>query len=195
LRLVFNVAALIGVAAVGCAQERGAGSGLKSETHNERHETPDGGAVLRRLEAVTWNPVTDELTWVVSAGSKSTGAYRPGATDTYVIHLESATMRFKDKDRRFSEDEAEKVHLLMDIISRYAVESTIWWEAGQSEKLDDKGDPVPDPKREDNKKPSASVGRPGVPTAKTHWPAPPPANSESASRLNVTGARTADFGE
>src|SRR5262245_48578878 len=103
LRLVVNVAALIGVAAMGCAQEREAGSGLKGGTHNERHETPGGGAVLRRLEAVTWNPVTDELTWVVSAGSKSTGAYRPGATDTYVIHLESATMRFKDKDRRFSE--------------------------------------------------------------------------------------------
>jgi hypothetical protein len=191
LRLVFNVAALIGVAAMGCAQERDAGSGLRSETRNERHETPGGGAVLRRLEAVTWNPVTDELTWVVSAGSKSTGAYQPGATDTYLIHLGSATMRFKGEGRHFSEDEAERVYLLMDIISRYAVESTVWWEAGQSEK----GKPVPDPKREDNKKPSPSVGRPGVTTAKSHWSAPPPANSESASRLNGTGTRTADFGE
>ena len=149
------MAALIGIAAMGCAQERDAGSGPRSETRNERHETPGGGAVLRRLESVTWNPVTDELTWVVSAGSKSTGAYQPGATDTYRIHLESATMQFKGEGRHFREDEAERVHLLMDIISRYAVESTSWWEAGKSEKFDDKGNPVPDPKREDNKKATA----------------------------------------
>jgi hypothetical protein len=195
LRLAFKVAAFIGVAAIGCARERDAASELRSETRNEADETPGGAAVLRRLEAVTWNPVTDELTWVVSAGSKSTGAYQPGATDTYMIHLESATMRFKGEGRHFSEDEAEGVHVLMDIISRYAVEATVWWETGHGEKLDDKGNPVPDPKGEDNKKPSPSVGRPGVPTAKTHWPVPPPATAESASRLDVTGARTAGFGE
>ena len=77
-----------------------------------------------------------------------------------VIHLESATMRFKGEGRHFSEDEAKGVHVLMDIISRYAMEATVWWETGQGEKIDGKGNPVPDPKREDNKKPSPSVGRP-----------------------------------
>jgi len=36
-------------------------------------------------------------------------------------------MKANGEGRSFDKDEAESVHLLMDVISRYAVESTVWW--------------------------------------------------------------------
>jgi hypothetical protein len=98
-------------------------------------QKPRAGEV-RRLESVAWNPVTGELTWVVS---KQT----PDATskDTYLIRIDEALMKFEDERRGFDPREAIAVHKLLDLVSRYAVESTIWWEAGQGIKLDEKGNP------------------------------------------------------
>jgi hypothetical protein len=98
---------------------------------------------LRRLESLTWNPVTEELSWVVSTGDWSTGTYQPGPKETYVIHMDAAVMAYGGEDRRFSSEEAERVHMLMDLISRYAVESTVWWEHGEGEKVDHNGKPLP----------------------------------------------------
>ena len=123
---------------------------------------------LRRLESVTWNPVTEELTWVVSSGDKSGGTYEAGGKETYNIHMDAAIMGFEGERRRFSSEEAEQVHRLMDLISKYAVESTIWWEHGEGEKLDEHNNPVPGSKGKtggDPDKPkSPPVGR-GVPIA------------------------------
>ena len=41
----------------------------------------------------------------------------------------------------------------MDVISRYAIESTVWWEHGEGEKLDDDGNPAPGSKKVDKDKP------------------------------------------
>src|SRR4051812_47913443 len=93
---------LIGVAAAGLAQD-GADARPKSQAREGPQHKPGGVIRLRRLESVTWDPVADELTWVVSAGTRSGGVYQPGTTETYLIHPESATMRYKDEARRFSQ--------------------------------------------------------------------------------------------
>lgn len=119
------------------AESRDTPSIKKSETGDGSQPTPEATQPLRRIEAVTWNPVTDELTWVVSAGGSSSGVYKPETTLTYLIHLESATMVFNGESRRFSADEADHVRALVDVLGRYAAESSVWWEAGMGEKVND----------------------------------------------------------
>jgi hypothetical protein len=62
-------------------------------------------------------------------------------------------MKLKGEGRTFSKDEAESVHMLVDLIARYAVESTVWWEEGLGDKVDQNGNPAPGQKKEgdDNK--------------------------------------------
>ena len=149
-------------------------------------------AKARRLEAVTWNPVTEELTWVVSSGDRSAGAYKSGGEETYKIHMDDAIMGFEGERRRFSPEEAKQVHKLMDLISRYAVESTIWWEHGEGEKLDDRGDPVPgdkDQRDEDKAHKKPAPIRRGVPIAAT--PGPGGTGHRSGIRLPATDAAAA----
>ena len=89
---------------------------------------------VRRLESVSWNPVSGELTWVVSKHTPDTTS-----KDSYLIRINDALMKFEDERRGFDPEEARVVHKLLDLLSRYAVESTIWWEEGQGIKMDDKG--------------------------------------------------------
>lgn len=102
----------------------------------------------RRLESVSWNSVDHKLTWVISSGEKKSGQpYEIKATETYDIDLDSAVMIFHKERRKFSTKEAESVHVLMDLISKYAVESTIWWDDGQGQRVDEDGkpqDPIPE---------------------------------------------------
>ena len=49
--------------------------------------------------------------------------------------MKAATMTLNGEVRRFSKEEAAHVHAVMNFVSRYAAESTVWWEAGQGEPL------------------------------------------------------------
>ena len=94
---------------------------------------------FRRLESVRWDSVKHELTWDVSRGEKKGEEYQPRSNDHYQINMDHATMTVNGQTRRFSEDEAENVRTLMDFISKYALESTVWWENGEGEPLGSKG--------------------------------------------------------
>jgi hypothetical protein len=141
----------------------------RAVTHNKAYNTvyekaTEPSAAPRRLESVTWNSVRHELTWEVSKASEkkdsdSDGAYKPMAKDRYQIDMDNATMTFNGKTRRFSETEAANVRTLMDVIARYAVESTIWWEEGQGEPLDGDGQPAAPARPKTNDKPK-TVGAP-----------------------------------
>jgi hypothetical protein len=161
-----GLAGLILVAGTVSAQSGDAASTGKSETGDGPQSTPGTTQQLRRIEAVTWNPVTDELTWVVSAGVRSSGSYKPESSITYLIHLGSATMVFNGERRGFGADEADNVRILIDVLGRYAAESTIWWEAGMGQKLDDVN-PGPGQKGEKETKPQPkpkpSLNPPGIP--------------------------------
>ena len=95
-----------------------------------------GQEPAKRLETVTWNPRDHKLTWTVSDGTMDgEGGFKSNNTTTYEIKMDAATMWLKDEGRKFSKEEALRVHALMNLISKYAAESTVWWEAG-------KGDPI-----------------------------------------------------
>jgi hypothetical protein len=106
---------------------------------------------------VTWNPITHQLTWVVSSGVKEAGSdYNPVKSESYLIAVDDATMTFSGEVRRFSTEEASNVHVLMDLISKYAIDSTVWWDDGQGDPVDgghkakDKSkEPAQDPNEDD----------------------------------------------
>jgi hypothetical protein len=116
----------------------------------------------RRLESVTWNSVKHQLAWDVSKGAEQGTAYHALGTDHYIIDMDRATMTYNGQTRRFSEDEASNVRKLMDVISKYAVESTVWWESGEGEPLDSNGSPVGPAKPKQEKQEKLKPGK--VPT-------------------------------
>ena len=131
-----SLAALLALPAIGCAQERRSAQNQERAPNLVRaqQEEPESAEPSRRLESVTWNSIKHELTWIISNGEKTDGSlYRPGASENYRISLDEATMTFAGETRRFSKEEASNVHVLMDLIGKYAVDSTVWWEDGQGE--------------------------------------------------------------
>lgn len=144
--VTFSLATLLALPAASCAQERPAAGRDSAEDSRaqagqhraggEEHKLPDAEESPRRLESVTWNSVTHELTWIISRGEKKEGAsYKALGSQNYLINMDDATMSFSGEMRRFSREEATNVHVLMDLIAKYAIDSTIWWDDGQ-------GDPV-----------------------------------------------------
>lgn len=97
----------------------------------------------RRLEAVTWNPADHKLSWTVTNGKE-------GVKTTFEIDMDEATMSLNGEDRRFSRDEAVRVHALMNVVARYAAESTVWWEAGEGVPVDKNEKPNTDRKRRES---------------------------------------------
>lgn len=93
--------------------------------------------VRRRLESMTWNPITGKLTWAVSQGTKNDkGEYLPNHEQlVFEIDLGDAVMAHNGSQRRFSKEEAVNVLAVMELISKYAQDSTMWWEAGKGEPL------------------------------------------------------------
>ncbi len=120
-----KLVALLALSALGCAQDRA--------PERKADRSP------RRLESVTWNSVKHELTWVISKGERDreSGAYKPLTTQTYLINIDKATMSFNGETRSFSKQEAVNVLALLDIIAKYAIESTLWWDQGHGRRVDE----------------------------------------------------------
>jgi hypothetical protein len=112
-------------------------------------QPPGDATLVGRLEAVTWNPTTAQLSWVVSIWDPARSVEQPAAKKNYTIQIDKALMEFDGEGRRFDKEEARQVRILMDMISTYAVESTVWWDNGEGEKVDDKVAPAPDRKEPD----------------------------------------------
>ncbi len=117
------------------------------------NKKPESPASLRRLESITWDSVKHELTWDVSKGDKKGDSYQPHSKDRYAINMDNATMTVNGETRHFSEDEAANVRTLMDFISRYALESTVWWENGEGDPADGQGTQTPTPTRPERQTP------------------------------------------
>src|SRR4051812_43163330 len=97
----------------------------------------DDGKEALRLDTVTWNPVDHSLKWSVSKGSlDSRGKFQSSnQTMSYEIDMDAAVMTVKGERRGFSKMEAVTVRRLMDMVAKYAAESTVWWDEGQGEPL------------------------------------------------------------
>lgn len=103
----------------------------------------------RRLESITWNPVEHRLSWTVVEGKLGdAGKFEGGKKTSFSIKMDEALMSLDGEDRRFSKTEAVSVHRLMDMVAKYAAESTVWWESGEGEPVQKGGSQV-DRKRDD----------------------------------------------
>jgi len=101
------------------------------KTEEEKAPAQKSPAKVRRLESVTWNPDTAVLSWVVSNfDTLETEKAAPVSQDTYSIKMDGAIMKYKDEDRKFDPVGAKNVRTLMNLISLYAIESTVWWDQG-----------------------------------------------------------------
>lgn len=125
-------------------------------------EATEREKTARRLESVTWNPSEHKLTWTVSKGVLESGKFVGKDRTIYEIDMASAIMVLQGEERKFSKREAVSVHALMDLVAKYAAESTMWWDAGN-------GDPVNGDKQKvddesDKDEPSFVPERPGRPT-------------------------------
>ena len=143
--------ALLSLQMLGCAQgprhssrsSRPQIKGANAAAWNQIEEDKDSqDARFRRLESITWDSVKHELKWEVSTGEKKENGYQPRSSDRYAIDMDKATMTVNGERRRFSEDEASNVRTLMDFVSKYAVESTVWWESGEGDPVDENGTPT-----------------------------------------------------
>jgi hypothetical protein len=145
----FSLAALLALPGLGCAQQpprvqdREPAANDSRDRRAARDARPVEAEAARKLESVTWNSVKHELTWVISTGGQGDGTlYQPNMSENYRISLDDATMSFQGETRRFSREEAANVHILMDLVAKYAADSTVWWDEGQGEPVN-KGAPSP----------------------------------------------------
>lgn len=93
-----------------------------------------------RLESVTWHGDGCLLTWEVTEGPVDGHSnYKASSRKTYKIDLHNATMSHDGEVRGFSKTEAAQVHrLVIEILGRYAIDSTAWWQDGRGERLSDR---------------------------------------------------------
>jgi hypothetical protein len=149
----------------GSAEQPSAGQAPSSEKAVPDKPVPEKPVkvVFRRLESVSWNPVSAELTWMLSVWDPAISTEQPAGQERYVIHLDKAVMEFKQESRGFDSEEAKRVRSLMDLISRYALESTVWWGRGGGTPGDhgnsspnerDRSNPKDAPDGDDQSKPS-----------------------------------------
>ncbi|HEY7387651.1 MAG TPA: hypothetical protein VH640_04035 [Bryobacteraceae bacterium] len=119
---------LVITAAIGCAQEGNPGTSAPKQPAQAGNST-----IIKKLETVTWNPGTAELSWVVSVWDPAFSQEQPKAQETYTIHVDSAMMNFQGEGRQLDTEEALRMEVLMDIVSSYIIDSTAWWARGSKE--------------------------------------------------------------
>src|SRR5436305_1449877 len=98
-------------------------------------KTADG---TKRLESVTWDLNTHKLVWVVQTGKEVNGEFVAASSNKYEVSPDEAAMMFADEKRGFTAEEAASLHHLLDVLSLYCAESTVWWEQGQGAPMDNK---------------------------------------------------------
>ena len=128
------VAALVIVGSVGYAQQSG------SEADPKGPDGKDAGvtkvpASVRRLDAVTWEPLKAQLSWVVSVWNLESDMSEPSGLERYVIHVDSGQMESNGELREF-EVPGSDLHALMSLLSKYTIRSTIWWDHPGASKED-----------------------------------------------------------
>ncbi len=88
---------------------------------------------VKRLDSVTWDLNTHKLVWVVQTGTHVDGEFVPSASSRYEVSPDEASMMFADEKRGLTEEEASSLHNLLDILSLYCAESTVWWDKSKTD--------------------------------------------------------------
>jgi tRNA U55 pseudouridine synthase TruB len=82
-----------------------------------------------RLGEAVWDSKDCVLSWTVEEGKKTEGEFKPHTTYHFTIRFHEATMT-EDRlgELKFSEEEAQRIDSLFhQLVSKYTVESTIWF--------------------------------------------------------------------
>jgi hypothetical protein len=98
---------------------------------------------VKRLDSVTWDLNTHKLVWVVQTGTQVGGEFIPSSSARYEVSPDEASMQFADEKRGFTAEEAASLHHLLDVLSLYCAESTVWWDQGKSDSLEQKTNTAP----------------------------------------------------
>jgi hypothetical protein len=85
---------------------------------------------VKRLVSVTWDLATHKLIWMVEEGTIVDGGFVASSGVKYAVSPDEATMMFGEEKRSFGAEEASNLHLLLNVLSRYCVDSVVWWEQG-----------------------------------------------------------------
>jgi hypothetical protein len=97
-----------------------------------REDQPSTTGLIRRLESVSWDPIHQQLSWVMSVWDPQSSTSKPAKQELYSADLVGAEMKFEGEHRSFDETEAHNVRTLMQLISLYAAQSTVRWRNGES---------------------------------------------------------------
>ncbi len=95
----------------------------------------DQAKQVQRLEKVIWNPVTHVLSWQITEGHIDVhGQYEPERlVGSFFIEPQAATMSFAGKKERFTHQEGDHLHDILDSLSHYLMSSTLWWQEDKAE--------------------------------------------------------------
>jgi hypothetical protein len=98
---------------------------------------------VKHLKSVTWDLNTHKLVWVVETGTKTNGDFVASGTARYEVSPDEARMKFADETRGFTAEEAASLHHLLDVLSVYCAESTVWWDQGKGVPIDNQNQTTP----------------------------------------------------
>jgi hypothetical protein len=140
---------------------------------------------VKRLVSVTWDLATHKLICVVEKGALVNGEFVPSAEAKYEVSPDDAFMALGGEKRSFGEEEAANLHLLLDVLSRYCVDSVVWWDHGNPDPTAPAPGPVTKPEQPAQPKPSiAPIGKP-VKVAQRK--APQPSGVKDTELVTATG--------
>jgi hypothetical protein len=90
----------------------------------------DQAKKVQRLEKVMWNPVTHVLSWEITEGHIDVhGQYEPErVVGSFSIEPQAALMSVDGKKQRFTHQEGDHLHDILDSLSHYLMSSTLWWQ-------------------------------------------------------------------
>jgi hypothetical protein len=90
----------------------------------------DQAKKVQRLEKVMWNPATHVLSWEITEGYIDVhGQYEPErVVGSFSIEPQAALMSVDGKKQRFTHQEGDHLHDILDSLSHYLMSSTLWWQ-------------------------------------------------------------------
>jgi hypothetical protein len=137
----------------------------------------------KRLVSVTWDLATHKLIWMVDQGTLVDGEFVASSGVKYEVSPDDAFMAFGGEKRSFGQEEAANLHLLLDLLSRYCVDSVVWWDRGPDPTAPAPG-PVTKPEHQEQPKPLITPsGKP----VKVAQPKPQPPSVKDADSVTARG--------
>jgi hypothetical protein len=103
---------------------------------------------------------THKLTCIVEKGTMVDGEFVPSSGLKYEVSPDDALMAFGGEQRSFGEEEAANLHLLLDVLSRYCVDSVVWWDHGNARPTSPAPGPATKPERPAQPTPTSAPAKP-----------------------------------